>query len=60
MRIAGIALHVERILDFLEGKVLGVGGRSASYWVDTMAIDWGLEAKYSRRFLDKETQVAKT
>ena len=60
MRTVGIAFRSERILDFLEGKVVGVGGRSASYWVDTMAIDWGLEAKYSRRFLDKGTQVAKT
>ena len=47
MRTAGIAFRREGILDLLEGKVLGVGGRSASYWVDTMTIDWGLEAKYS-------------
>ena len=39
--------------------MLGVGGQSASYWVDTLAINWDLEAKYSRQFFDKESQVAK-
>ena len=40
--------------------MLGVCGRPASYWVDTMAIGWDLEAKYLRQFFDKESQVAKT
>ena len=60
MRTAGIAFRSEGILDFLEGKVLGVGGRPASYWIDAMAIGWDLEAKYSRQCFDKESQVAKT
>ena len=56
---ASIAFRVEGILDFLEGKVFGVGGRPTSYWVDTLAIVWDLEAKYSRRFFDKASQVAR-
>ena len=59
MRTAGIAFRREGILDFLEGKVLGVWaacellGRRHGDWLD-------LEAKYSRQCFDKESQVTKT
>ena len=57
-RTAGI----EEILNFWEGKVLGVGGKlqqeqPMSYWVNILVIDWNLEVGYSRRYFDKAPQA---
>ena len=59
-RTAGI----EEILNFWEGKVLGVGGKlqqeqPMSYWINILAIDWNLEVRYSRRYFDKAPQAAR-
>ena len=65
-RTAGIAFCIEEILNFWEGKVLGVGGKlqqepPMSYWVDigNLVIDWNLEVRYSRRYFDKAPQAAR-
>ena len=44
--------------------MLGVGGKlqqepPVSYWVNTLKIDWNLEVRYSRQYLDKALQAAR-
>ena len=63
-RTAGIAFRIEEMLNFWEGKVLGVGGKlqqewPVSYWVNTLVIDWNPGVRYSRQYFDKAPQAAR-